>query len=59
VLNVGSIVKTPDFAGAAPGMVGMTLLQMKITSDLPTGTTVNLSVMVNTKQSTTVVLPLQ
>ncbi len=58
-LNVGAITKTPDFAGAAPGMVGMTLVQMKITDDLPTGTSVNLSVMVNTKQSTTVVLPLQ
>jgi uncharacterized protein (TIGR03437 family) len=59
MLNVGSITKTPDFAGAAPGMVGMTLVQMTITDDLPTGTTVNLSVMVNAKQSTTVVLPLQ
>lgn len=59
VLNVGAITKTPDFAGAAPGLVGMTLVQMTITDDLPTGTTVNLSVMVNSKQSTTVVLPLQ
>ena len=59
MLNVGAIVKAPDFAGAAPGMVGMTLVQMKITDDIPTGTTVNLSVMVNAKQSTTVVLPLQ
>jgi uncharacterized protein (TIGR03437 family) len=59
MLNIGSIVKAPDFAGAAPGMVGMTLVQMKITDDIPSGTTVNLSVSVNSKQSTTVVLPLQ
>jgi uncharacterized protein (TIGR03437 family) len=59
ILNVGAIAKTPDFAGAAPGMVGMTVVQMTITDDLPTATTVNLSVMVNSKQSTTVVLPLQ
>jgi uncharacterized protein (TIGR03437 family) len=59
MLNVGAAVKTPDFAGAAPGMVGMTLLQMTISDDLPTGTTVNLTVQVNAKQSTTVVLPLQ
>jgi len=59
MLNIGQIVKAPDFAGAAPGMVGMTLVQMKITDDIPSGTTVNFSVMVNTKQSTTVVLPLQ
>jgi uncharacterized protein (TIGR03437 family) len=59
MLNIGAIVKAPDFAGAAPGMVGMTLVQMKITDDIPSGTTVNLSVMVNSKLSTTVVLPLQ
>ncbi len=59
MLNIGSIVKAPDFAGAAPGMVGMTLVQVKITDDIPSGTTVNLSVMVNAKQSTMVVLPLQ
>jgi len=59
ILNVGAIAKTPDFAGAAPGFVGMTLVQMTITDDLPTATTVNLSVMVGAKQSTTVVLPLQ
>jgi len=59
MLNIGSIVKAPDFAGAAPGMVGMTLVQMKITDDIPSGTTVNLSMSVNSKQSTTVLLPLQ
>jgi uncharacterized protein (TIGR03437 family) len=59
VLNVGALVEAPVFAGAAPGMVGMTLVQMKITDDIPSGTTVNLSVMVNSKPSTTVVLPLQ
>jgi len=59
VLNVGSLIETPVFAGAAPGMVGMNLVQLKITDDIPSGTTVNLSVMVNSKLSTTVVLPLQ
>ncbi len=59
MLNVGPVVKAPDFAGAAPGMVGMTLVQMKITDDIPSGTTVNLVVMVNNKPSTMVVLPLQ
>lgn len=58
-LAVGAATKTPDFVGAAPGMVGMTLVQLTITDDLPTATTVNLTVMVNAKQSTTVVLPLQ
>jgi uncharacterized protein (TIGR03437 family) len=59
VVNVGTLVETPVFAGAAPGMVGMNLVQLKITDDIPTGTTLNLSVMVNAKSSTTVVLPLQ
>jgi uncharacterized protein (TIGR03437 family) len=59
VLSVGGINKTPDFAGAAPGMVGMTLVQMTITPDLPTATTVNLTVTVGSKPSTTVMLPLQ
>jgi uncharacterized protein (TIGR03437 family) len=59
MLNIGQIVKAPDFAGAAPGMVGMTLVQMKITDDIPSGTTVNLSMTVNSKPSATVVLPLQ
>ena len=59
VLTVGAIAKTPDFAGAAPGLVGMTLVKMTISDDLPTATTVNLSVMVGAKPSTTLVLPLQ
>jgi uncharacterized protein (TIGR03437 family) len=59
MLNVGALTETPVFAGAAPGMVGMTLVQLKITDDIPSGTTVNLVVTVNSKPSTTVVLPLQ
>lgn len=59
MLNIGAVVKAPDFAGAAPGMVGMTLVQMKITDDIPSGTTVNLMVTVNSKPSAVVVLPLQ
>jgi uncharacterized protein (TIGR03437 family) len=58
-LNVGGIVKTPDSAVAAPGAVGLVLLKMTITSDLPTATTVNFSVTVNSKSSAVVVLPLQ
>ncbi len=58
-LTVGAVTKTPDFAGAAPGTVGLTLIQMKITDDLPTATSVNLQVQVGAKQSTAVVLPLQ
>ncbi len=58
-LNVGGIAKTPDFAGAAAGAVGLTLVKMTITDDLPTATTVNFLVTVNTKPSTTLLLPLQ
>jgi uncharacterized protein (TIGR03437 family) len=59
ILNIAGINKTPDFAGAAPGAVGLTLVKMTITADLPTATTVNLVVLVNSKPSSTVVLPLQ
>ncbi|HVO97167.1 MAG TPA: IPT/TIG domain-containing protein [Bryobacteraceae bacterium] len=59
VLKIGTVTKTADFAGAAPGAVGLTLVQMKITGDLPTGTTVNMQVQVNNKMSAAVVLPLQ
>ncbi len=58
-LTVGAVTKAPDSAIAAPGAVGMTIMKMKITDDMPTGTTVNLQVQVNAKPSTTVVLPLQ
>lgn len=58
-LTVGTVTKTPDFAGAAPGAVGLTLVQMKITDDLPTATSVNMQVQVGAKLSTAVVLPLQ
>jgi uncharacterized protein (TIGR03437 family) len=58
-LTIGTVTKTPDFAGAAPGAVGLTLIQLTITDDLPTATSVNMQVQVNTKQSTAVVLPLQ
>jgi uncharacterized protein (TIGR03437 family) len=59
MLNVGGINKTPDFAGAAAGAVGLTLIRMTISDDLPTATTVNLVVTVNSKPSTTLMLPLQ
>lgn len=59
ILTIGNITKTPDSALAAPGAVGLTLVQMTITDDLPTGTAVNMQVQVGAKQSTAVVLPLQ
>jgi len=59
ILNVGGINKTPDFAGAAPGAVGLTLIKLTITDDLPTATTVNLFATVNSTSSTTLLLPLQ
>jgi hypothetical protein len=49
----------PDRSGAATGMVGMTIVKIRITSDLPTAATVNLTVTVNGKISSPVSLPLQ
>jgi uncharacterized protein (TIGR03437 family) len=55
----GSVTLTPDFAGAAAGMVGTTVVRLKITSDLPSSTVVDMAVSVNGKQSSVVKLPLQ
>ena len=54
----GKVVK-PDFAGAAPGRVGITEVRFKIADPFPTGTTVNIKVQVNGQQSNTVLLPLE
>jgi uncharacterized protein (TIGR03437 family) len=58
-VTVGSVPVTPDATVAASGMVGMTVVKIKITAALPTASTVNLTVTVNGKTSAPVSLPLQ
>ncbi len=54
----GKTVK-PDFAGAAPGRVGVTQVLFLIADPFPTGTTVEVKVQVNGQESNTVLLPLE
>ena len=54
----GRVIK-PDFAGAAPGRVGITEVRFKIADPFPTGATVKIKVQVNGQESNTVLLPLE
>jgi uncharacterized protein (TIGR03437 family) len=47
------------WAGAAPGMTGIAIVQLKIDDPIPAGTTVDLVVTVNGKPSNTVKLPVE
>ncbi len=58
-ITLGSVPLQPDSASAAPGLVGMTIVKVTLTSALPTSTTVNLTATVNGKISSPVSLPLQ
>jgi uncharacterized protein (TIGR03437 family) len=49
----------PDWAGAASGMVGVAVVQLTIGNEFPPATNVNLTISVNGKNSTSLVLPLQ
>jgi len=58
-VNTDTASLTPDFAGAAPGMVGVNILKLTLTNAMPSSSNVNLTVQVNGKSSTQVVLPVQ
>jgi uncharacterized protein (TIGR03437 family) len=49
----------PDWAGAAPGIVGVAAVTLTITNDMPSATNLNFQLVVNSKPSPQVVLPLQ
>jgi uncharacterized protein (TIGR03437 family) len=58
-VNTDTTSLKPDWAGAAPGMVGVAQIKLTITSDMPSSSNVNLIVQVNSKVSAQVVLPTQ
>ncbi len=58
-VTCGPVQVQPDWAGAATGMVGMTIVKITITDAFPFSTTANLAIAVNGKTSTPVSLPLQ
>lgn len=49
----------PDWAGAATGLVGVAVAQLTIGPNFPTATNLNITITVNGKNSTALVLPLQ
>ena len=59
MLNTATTQYQPDWAGAAVGIVGVQVIKLTITPDLPSGTVLNITINANGKNSTQVVLPLQ
>jgi uncharacterized protein (TIGR03437 family) len=55
----GGLTLTPDWAGAAPGMVGTTQVNLRISDKLPTATTLDVTVSAGGQQSSVVKLPVE
>ena len=58
-VTVGSAQATPDWAGAAAGMVGVSILKVTISDDMAVSGNATLTVGVNGKQSSSMILPVQ
>jgi uncharacterized protein (TIGR03437 family) len=58
-LTLGGTNFQPDWTGAAPTFVGMTLVKLTIADSMPTAANVDMVISVNGKTSTKVTLPLQ
>jgi uncharacterized protein (TIGR03437 family) len=58
VVAAGNPVR-PEWAGAAPGLVGMQVIRLRVGEELPAATSVELRVGVNNAQSNTVLLPVE
>jgi uncharacterized protein (TIGR03437 family) len=58
-VQAAGLTLQPAFAGAAVGMVGITIVQVQLTPDMPTAAPVQFAVTVNGAQSNSANLPLQ
>jgi uncharacterized protein (TIGR03437 family) len=58
-VSLGEASPKPDWAGAAPGRVGMNAVRFAVPEDLPTGGRLELKVRVNGVESNTVLLDVQ
>jgi len=58
-ISLGSFQPTPTFSGAASDKIGMEVTRFQITPDLPSATTLQLTITVNGQTSNAVQLPLQ
>jgi uncharacterized protein (TIGR03437 family) len=59
IVTDSGLTFTPSWAGAAEGMVGTAIVQLIINDQIPTATTLNMQVTVNSVPSNTVQLPVQ
>jgi uncharacterized protein (TIGR03437 family) len=55
----GDLQLTPTWTGAAPGMVGTTIMRLKVSDDMPAASTLEMVVQINGAQSNKVLLPVQ
>lgn len=58
-VTVGSLDLQPEWTGAAKNMTGTTIVKLKIVDEMPSASSLDLSVLVNGKSSSKVVLPVQ
>ncbi len=58
-VDAGSVTQPAVWAGAAPGLVGIDIVQFKMASSIPSATNMNIVVTVGGKPSATVQLPVQ
>jgi uncharacterized protein (TIGR03437 family) len=58
-VNAGSVSLPATWAGAAPGLAGIDIVQFQIVSSLPSATNLSLVVNVGGKPSSTIQLPVQ
>lgn len=57
--NIGGIALTPAWGGTASGYVGLTVIRVKLTDDVPGGVPAQILVKVNGQTSNTVLLPME
>jgi uncharacterized protein (TIGR03437 family) len=58
-VQAAGLTLQPQFAGAAAGMVGITIVQVKLTPDMPTLAPIEFAVIVNGAESNSANLPVQ
>jgi uncharacterized protein (TIGR03437 family) len=58
-ITLGTLQPPADWSGASAGYTGVSVTRFKITSDMPSGSTLPLTVTVNGKTSNTVLFPIQ
>jgi uncharacterized protein (TIGR03437 family) len=58
-INAGGVTVAATWAGAAPTLVGMDIVQLQIVDAIPSATTIDVVITVNGKPSAKIQLPVQ